>query len=324
MAHRPIALLLPGQGVQYPGMAIPVYEREPAFAQTVDEFFGLMGEEGDRIRADWLGSDPSLPLDDGRRAQPLLFALGYAVGRTLEHHGIRPGVLIGHSVGELAAAALAGVFDLPSAARIMLARSRALDTAVPGGMLAVAAAAERVEACLTPGLAARGVVVGAVNAPAQTVLAGPAAALEAARAAVEEAGLVARPVRSHQPFHSPVLAEAARAFERAVAAEPLSPPATPVRSARTGRQVSAGEAVDPAFWAGQMAAPVLYWSALQGLLDDGEFTLVEAGPGRSLSAPARRHPSVRAGLTEVVGLLPAEGADCWTAWKTGLDRLAQS
>ncbi|MFG2193333.1 acyltransferase domain-containing protein [Streptomyces sp. NPDC048639] len=321
MAHRRVALLLPGQGAQHAGMAVPLYEHDHTFAAIVEDFFDLMGEEGSRIRADWLGSDPQLPVDDGRRAQPLLFVIGYAIGRVLERRGIRPDVLLGHSVGELAAACLAGVFDLESAARIMLARSRVLATAPPGGMLAVAAAPERVESGIAPEWAERGVVVGAVNAPAQTVLAGPEAELALAAAALSEAGLVVRRVRAREPFHSPVLDEAALDFEKAVAAETLNPPRVEIRSARTARTVRPEEAVDPAFWARQMAEPILYWPALGALLDDGAFTFVEAGPGRSLSAPARRHPAVRSGRSGVVCTLPAEGGDCLRVWNAATEQL---
>ncbi|MFF4838301.1 acyltransferase domain-containing protein [Streptomyces sp. NPDC001315] len=321
MTKRSIALLLPGQGAQYAGMGIELYEREPEFTAVVDEFFLLMGEEGVRLRADWLSDSPLIPLDDGRRAQPLLFAIDYALGKVLEARGVVPSALIGHSVGELAAAALAGVFDLPGAARIMVARSRALETAPAGGLLAVAGTPQEVEARVPAGPARSGVVVGAVNAPRQTVLAGPEEALARTEQALRDAGTVARRVRALDPFHSPVLASAAREFERAVAAEPLSPPRIPIHSGRTGREVTAEEAVDPAFWARQMAEPVLFWPALSGLLEQGPYTLVEAGPGRALSTPARRHPSVRSGETRLVCLLPSEGGDTWGSWRKALEQL---
>ncbi|MFG2606228.1 acyltransferase domain-containing protein [Streptomyces sp. NPDC048514] len=323
MAERRVALLLPGQGAQYPRMAIPLYRREPRFRLVVDEVLDLMGEQGARIREDWFGDSPVLPVDDGRRAQPLLFAIGYGVGRVLQDQGLRPAVLLGHSIGELAAAALAGVFDLPSAARILLARSRSLSAAPAGGMLAVAAAPERIRPWLDVAGEHRGVAVGAVNAPAQTVLAGPEPSLARTEQALRGAGLVARRVRATEPWHSPVLREAALAFEEALAAEPLHPPRIPIRSARTGRTVTAREAVDPAFWAGQMAEPVLYWQALTRLLDSADHTLVETGPGVSLSAPARRHPSVRSGRSEVVSVLPGERQDCWATWQAALERLAR-
>jgi [acyl-carrier-protein] S-malonyltransferase len=316
-----LVLLLPGQGSQYQGMAVELYEREPVFAKAADEFFAAMGPEGELVRDDWLSDSPRVPVDDGLRAQPLLFAIGYGIGRVLLERGLRPARLIGHSVGELAAAALAGVFDLAAAGRILAARSRVLAGAPPGGMLAVAAAPAVAEAVVDPVWAARGVVVGAVNTPAQTILAGPEPELSLTEDALRAAGLTARRVRSAQPFHSPVLAAAAAVFEHAVAAERLRPPRIPITSAWTGRPVEPDDALTPSFWARQLAEPVRFWAAVSSLPDDGAFTFVEAGPGTLLSVVARRHPSVRARRSEVFGLLPAAGKETWPVWSAGLEKL---
>ncbi|GLZ00729.1 acyltransferase domain-containing protein [Actinoplanes sp. NBRC 103695] len=320
---KQIVLLLPGQGSQYAGMAVPVHRREPVFARVCDEFFDAMGADGAGLRRSWLGADPEEPVDDGRWAQPLLFIVGYGLGRVLESRGVRPSALLGHSVGELAAAALAGVFDLPAAARILRGRSRVLAGAPPGGMLAVAATPDRAAALVHPDWAAAGLVVGAVNAPAQTILAGPEPELTLAETAIRDAGVIARRVRSRQPFHSPVLADAARAFEKVISGEALHPPRIPVRSARTGRMVEPHEAVDPAFWAHLMCEPVLFWPALQGFAADGDWVFAEAGPGNGLSTAARRHPSVIARRGEVVTLLPPAGTDQWPVWEAGRQRLTQ-
>ncbi|HEY8982966.1 MAG TPA: acyltransferase domain-containing protein [Streptomyces sp.] len=300
MARRPLAFLLPGQGAQFPRMAVGLYESEPDFAAIVDEFFEMMGPEGKETRDDWLSESPRLPIDSGRRAQPLLFVIGYAVGRLLCDRGEQPSVLLGHSVGELAAATLAGVFDLEAAARIMAARCRALDAAPAGGLLAVAAPYSRVRDLLGARCTAGGVAVGAVNAPRQTVLAGPAEELARTEEALAAEGLTVRRVRALEPFHSPVMDEAARRFEKAVARETLKVPRIVVQSSRTARPVQPQEAVDPAFWARQMAEPVLFWPALASLLDEGPLTVVETGPGQGLSAPALRHAAVREGRSEVV------------------------
>ncbi|HKS44425.1 MAG TPA: acyltransferase domain-containing protein [Amycolatopsis sp.] len=323
MTGRGLVLLLPGQGSQYQGMAVELYEREPVFATVADEFFAAMGPEGKLVRNDWLSDTPGVPIDDGTRAQPLLFIIGYAIGTVLHSRGLQPVRLIGHSVGELAAAALAGVFDLPAAGRILAARSRVLAGAPAGGMLAVAAAPATVEAVVDPVWAAKGLVVGAVNAPAQTILTGPEPELSLVEEALWTAGLTSRRVRSAQPFHSPVLNAAADVFEQAVAAERLRPPRIPITSAWTGRPVESADGLRPAFWARQMAEPVRFWEAVSSLPDDGEFTMVEAGPGNLLSVIARRHPSVRARRSEVFGLLPTEGKAAWPVWLAGLEKLAE-
>jgi acyl transferase domain-containing protein len=319
--RRPIALLLPGQGAQHQGMATALYGREAVFTAVLDEFFELLGGEGGRLRADWLAERPGTPLDDASRAQPLLFAIGVALGRTLHSRGIRPGVLLGHSVGELAAAALAGVFDLPSAARVMAARSAVMATAPAGGMLAVAARPDALGAFTGPADQPGSVVVGAVNAPMQTVLAGPEPALAATERALAASGLAARRVPSLQPFHCPAVAPQAARFQEAFAAEPLHPTAVPVLSTRTTREVTAEQARNPEFWAGQLARPVLFWPTLERLLAQGDFTLVEAGPGQGLSMSARRHPAVRSGRCAVVPLLPAKAEGSWEFWQAALERL---
>ncbi|MFG3106238.1 acyltransferase domain-containing protein [Streptomyces tendae] len=322
--NRRIVLLLPGQGSQHQGMGVHLYEREPVFATAMDEFFAATEDDGARLRADWLSGTPDVPIDDGPRAQPLLYAVGHAVGRLLIERGLRPGLLLGHSVGELAAAALAGVFAPAAGARILRGRSAALAGTPPGGMLAVAAAPDRVAGLITPEWAAAGLAVGAVNGPAQTILAGADPELALVAEAAAAAGLTCVRVRAHQPFHSPVLAEAARRFEKAVAAERLRPANTPILSARTARPVSPQEAVDPAFWAHLMSEPVLFWPALAGLPADEGFVFVDTGPGNGLATIARRHPSVRAGISRVVPLMPPPGRDPWPVWEAGLAALADA
>jgi acyl transferase domain-containing protein len=139
---RGFALLFPGQGAQYPRMAAGLYGHEPVFTAAMDAVFTVLGERGTRLRAEWLSGDEDVPLDDGTRAQPLLFAVGYALGRMVLGWGVRPTALLGHSVGELVAATLAGVFSLPDAVRMMNARIGAVVATPPGGMLAVAAGAQ--------------------------------------------------------------------------------------------------------------------------------------------------------------------------------------
>ena len=314
----PVALLLPGHGAQYPGMGARLYAADTSFRTDLDGFFALMGLEGERIRADWLSLAPRTPLDDASRAQPLLFAIGCALGSLLIRHGVQPIALLGHSIGELAAAALSGVFTSPAAAGIMLARSAALATAPRGGMLAVAAAASEVEPLCT-GEAA----VAAVNAPRQTVVAAPAPQLRGLEQTLHTEGLFFRRVAARQPFHCPALVPAAIQFERGFAGVPLRSPQTPIYSTRTGKPLRPAEAVDAEFWAGQLSRPVLFWPALDALLRQGPLTLVEAGPP-SLSVTARRHSAVRAGDCEVIPLLPGPDGDDRRSLCAALDRLTRS
>ncbi|MFH9677342.1 acyltransferase domain-containing protein [Streptomyces sp. NPDC017405] len=321
--RRPVALLLPGQGAQHRGMAVELYGREPVLTAVLDEFFAYLGDEGAALREQWLADPPGLEIDDASRAQPLLFAIGYALGRSVECQGIRLGALLGHSVGELAAAALAGVFGLRDAARLM--RERAVATAgVPaGGMLAAAASVEELRPYLDPGERPDGVVVGARNGPRQTVLAGAEPRLTLVEERLRRHGVFCRRVAARQPFHSPAMADAVERFERAFATIQLRPPAVPVWSTRTGRRVSREQAADPGFWARQLATPVQFWPALDAMLESRDFLLVETGPGQGLSMLARRHHRVRQGHSEVVPLLPARAAGALHTYRAAVLHVKQ-
>ncbi|GGV64864.1 hypothetical protein GCM10010277_71710 [Streptomyces longisporoflavus] len=299
-APRGVALLFPGQGAQQPLMSAGLYRAHQPFRRLMDEAFEVWGAEGAALRADWLSDSPAVDLDGVRRAQPLLFAVDWALGRMVLDWGVRPAALLGHSVGEVAAATLAGVFTLEEAAGLMAERVAHIESAPAGGMLAVHAAA----ADMAPYLHAD-VVVGAVNAPRQVILAGSEAPLAASEARLRAAGFTCRRTRALSPFHSPALAPAAEAALPSLARLPLRAPRLPVVSAYTAGPLTPAEAADPRFWAGQPAAPVLFGPALDTLLCTGELLLLEAGPGQGLTALAKRHPAVGTGRSAALGLLPA-------------------
>jgi acyl transferase domain-containing protein len=302
--RRPVALLFPGQGAQHARMAAGLYGHADVFTARMDEAFGFLGEAGAAIRADWLADTSSELFDDVTRAQPLLYAIDYALGGLVLSWGVEPAALLGHSVGEMAAATLAGVLDFADGLRLMRDRIEVFADTPPGGMLAVAASPEEVRPYLSGEVA-----VAAVNAPRQLLLAGSAGPLAEAERRLRADDFVCRPARARQAFHSPVVAEAvdrsAPAWERTALRAPLRT----VYSAYREAVLSPEDARDPAFWARQPIDPVLFGPTLDRLLDDGDFLLVEAGPGQGLTALARRHPAVTSGRSAVVPLLPARPND---------------
>ncbi|MCR3729919.1 acyl transferase domain-containing protein [Streptomyces umbrinus] len=355
MERRRSVLLLPGQGAQRERMAAGLYGAREEFTAPMDEFFGRLGSTGSRLRSAWLRPAPNPELDESAVAQPLLLAVGHALGRAVGAAAEPPALLLGHSVGELAAACLVGVFDPADIGALAAARSRALEGTGHGGMLAVAApegqlaeelggfgdglavGADRAVAgadglavgadgvaagangVAVAGVADRaafaGVAVAALNGPRQTVLAGPREALAAVEQHLRDRGILVRALRSGHAFHSPVMAGAALRFGEALAGfGPRAPRAAAgtVVSTRTGVAVTEDQARDPHFWGGQLAAPVRYWPALRELLDTlgrrPGLLLLDGSADRSLSAPARHHPAVRDGASEVVPLL-AVGRD---------------
>ncbi|MEV8098471.1 acyltransferase domain-containing protein [Kitasatospora sp. NPDC085879] len=295
---RPVALLLPGQGSQHDAMATGLYGWEPVFTEAMDTVFDALGAVGPQLRDDWLAECPRVPLDHVTRAQPLLFAVDHALARTVLAWGVAPVALLGHSVGELAAGVLAGVFDVRDAAAVLWDRAERLAALPPGGMLAVAATAAE----LAPFLR-EDVVVGAVNAPRQTMLAGSAGPLAAVAADLREAGHTCREVRATTAFHSP--AAGAAVSTDVYAGVRLGAPRTELWSAYSTAPLTPELAADPDFWARHPVDPVLFGPALDGLLGSGDFFLLETGPGQSLAGLARRHARVRRGESAVTALLPA-------------------
>ncbi|MEV0200047.1 acyltransferase domain-containing protein [Nonomuraea sp. NPDC050691] len=317
-------VMFPGQGSQHPRMAWGLYGSEPRFTAALDEVLAAF-DDGDALRSDWLSDDPRVPLDHVTRSQPLLFALDYALGRTLMEYGVRPWVMLGHSVGEMAASVLSGVFTLRDGARLVQERIRLLAEAPPGGMLAVSAAATVLEKVLEEVLT-DDVVVAAVNAPRQTILAGPSGPLAEVEERLRRDGFICAPVPAMTAFHSPMLAGVASAAMEGFAATPVRAPRIPLRSCYTAAPLTGETAADPDYWAGHPVRPVLFWPALDAVLSArDDVVCVEAGPGQGLSTIARRHRAVRAGRGEVVALLPARAggpeADR-AAFDAALERLA--
>ncbi|TDB80532.1 acyltransferase domain-containing protein [Micromonospora sp. KC721] len=302
---RPAVLLLPGQGSQHDGMAVSLYHDEPVFRSAVDDVFEAWGPGGADIRVDWLGTGtgPGIPIDDPRRAQPLLFAVDHGLGRLLLSWGVRPAEVLGHSAGEIVAATLAGVFTVAEAVAMVRGRVSAAVAVPAGGMLAVAASVDELQSYLSGQVA-----VGAVNADRRTMLAGPDAELAVAAARLTADGFMVRRVPSTVPFHSPAMEPAVAAAQLSFRASP-KPPVFPVRSGYTARPITDEEAGDARFWARQAADTVHFGPALGALLDEGDRLLVECGPGRVLSSFALRQPAVRAGGSRVVPMLPGDRPD---------------
>jgi acyl transferase domain-containing protein len=296
----PTALLIPGQGAQYPRMAVGLYGRFAAFSRRMDEAFELMGEQGPSVRAEWLAERPSASFDDVAVAQPLLYAVGYALGQLFIDQFGPPDALLGHSAGEFVSAALAGIFDFADGMRLVMERIPDLASTQPGGMLAVAASLSEVEPFLDEDLH-----LAAVNDLRQVLLSGTVDSLTRAATRLGAAGLTWSPVAARQAFHSPLVAGASvRAGRDWTTNVTLKPPLITLYSAYIAGPLTPETACDPSFWIEQPARTVFFAAALDRLLSDGDHLLVETGPGQTLSTLARRHPRVRSGRSEVLAMLP--------------------
>ncbi|MEU6785334.1 SDR family NAD(P)-dependent oxidoreductase [Nonomuraea angiospora] len=290
-ADRSTVFLFPGEGAQHARMAAELYRTEPAFGAALDECFELFEAQGLAQRQIWEGAsdDPTL-----------LFSVEYALGRLWLALGVEPDVLLGHGIGEFAAATLAEVFTLQEAVRLVSARARAMGEAPQGAMVAVAADLDTVTPLLFGSL---GVAV--VNGDRRTVVGG---SVEDVRRFEDEvlagAGLAASRLRARHPFHTPAMTGAAERFRPAFDGIRPRSPRWQICSASTGGPVEAAQVCGVDFWVRQLTRPVLLKQALDAVLSDGDRVLVEVGPGRTLTTLARSHPQVLAKRHLMVPTLP--------------------
>ncbi|XVS67795.1 SDR family NAD(P)-dependent oxidoreductase [Actinosynnema sp. CA-299493] len=279
-----LALLFPGQGGQRWNTGRELHGAEPAFAAAFDEVTSALDPLLDRPLRDVLWADEGSPavglLDRTEYAQPALFAVEVALFRLLHARGVRPDLLLGHSVGELAAAHVAGVLSLPDAAALVAARGRLMGSLPAGGaMVAVAASEDEVRPLLD-----EGVSIAAVNGPRSVVLSGDADAVDRLAGRWRDRGVRTTRLRVSHAFHSahvdPVLEE----FR--VVAEKLSysAPLLRVVSNVTGRIATDEELTSPEYWVRHVRAAVRFHDSVVTALRDGADAFLELGAGGALTA----------------------------------------
>lgn len=272
-----LAWMFPGQGAQHAGMGAGLYEAEPVFAKTIDECAELLaGDLGADIRAEIFGRGEDR-LAQTAITQPALFAVEYALAELWRSWGIEPAAMVGHSIGEYVAATCAGVFDLPDALHVVAERGRLMQSMPPGAMLAVQLDEARLRTYLTDDLS-----IATVNGPSACVASGPTAPISELAATLAAGNIGTRALRTSHAFHSPMMEPVLAEFRAVVAAVPLRAPSLPFLSNVTGDWISATDAADPSYWARHLRATVRFGDCMTTLLEDGEWLLVECGPGRQL------------------------------------------
>ncbi len=276
-AELPCVFVYTGMGAQSWGMARALLAEAP-FRAALHEVDALFQPLAGRSLLPLFERDDDAPMPEPQDAQPANFALQYALTALWRSLGVVPAAVVGHSVGEIAAAVAAGSLALADAVRLTYHRSR-LQQALSGrgGMLAVGLSAEAVAPYLTADI-----VLAAINSVSAVTLAGPPAALEALHTTLDAAGVFCRALRVAVAYHSPQMDALESDFRQALAdLRPLSPH-TPLYSSVTGTRLAGGQDVD--YWWRNCRQPVLFAAATAALLADGYRALVEVGPHPVLSA----------------------------------------
>jgi len=303
-AGSKLIFVLPGQGSQYAGLAHDLAAEEPAFARNFNRLREtLVALGGPEI------TNPDLTSEQVRNtvfAQTVLFASGVALGKTLQQYGILPDAYIGHSVGEVAVACLAGVLTEEDACHLLLNRAKAMNQAPPGAMIQLLCSKDQALQIIDEVRKPEGVLqISACNGPSTTIVGGDFASIDGLISLTEKLKIDTIRLRTSHAFHTPMMSAAADALSQSVDRLLFRPAAIPVISTLTGTTSHPLLLSEPDYWCRQMLNPVRFDDALLAACKHENVLFTELGPNGGLELNLPRNGTA----PRTVSLLPnARGA----------------
>lgn len=284
-----VVFMFPGQGSQYVNMGRDLCECEPVFKQHFDQCCDLFSKEFGTSLRDIIfpkaGEEEKAAeqLKQTIYTQASLFTMHYSLAKLWMHWGITPDAMMGHSIGEFAAACLAGVFSLEDAVKLVANRGRMMQDLPGGSMLSVRAAEADVVKKLPAGCS-----IAANNGPQLCVASGPHEAIAKLQAELEKDGITCKLLVTSHAFHSPMMDAIVEPYRKLVESVKLSAPRIPIVSTVTAEWLKDDEATSPKYWSDHLRATVRFAQAVKFAWSDADRVMLEVGPRTTATTLARQ------------------------------------